>query len=75
MGCKPTIHGDNPVGVETHIFDFSEDIYGEQVQVSFLKHVRPEQKFDSLEALKVQMEKDIQYAKVYFNTRKGVQKN
>ncbi len=75
VGCKPTIHGENPVGVETHIFDFSEDIYGEQVQVSFLKHVRPEQKFDSLEALKVQMEKDIQYAKVYFNTRKGVQKN
>lgn len=75
VGCKPTIEGENPIGVETHLFDVSEDMYGRMVRVSFLKRVRPEQKFDSLDALKAQMEQDIQYGKVYFDTGKGVQKN
>lgn len=75
VGCKPTIEGENPIGVETHLFDISEDMYGRMVRVSFLKRVRPEQKFDSLDALKAQMEQDIQYGKVYFDTGKGVQKN
>lgn len=75
VGCKPTIQGENPVGVETHLFDFTEDLYGEQVRISFLKHVRKERKFESLDALIVQMEQDIQYGRVYFNTGKGVLKN
>ncbi len=75
VGCKPTIEGENPIGVETHLFEFSENLYGQEVRISFLKKVRPERKFSSLDALKVQMEQDIQYAKVYFNTGKGVRKN
>lgn len=72
VGCKPTIEGKNPVGVETHLFHVSENLYGEEVRVSFLKRVREERKFDTLEALKAQMEQDIQYGKAYFNTGKGV---
>lgn len=75
VGRKPTVEGENPIGVETHLFDVSEDLYGEKVRVSFLKHVRPEQRFPSLEALKEQMRHDIEYAKVYFNMGKGVHKN
>ena len=75
VGCKPTIQGENPIGVETHLFDISEDMYGRMVRVSFLKRVRPEQRFDSLDELKAQMEQDIQYGKVYFDIGKGVQKN
>ena len=75
VGCKPTIQGDNPVGVETHLFDFTENLYGEEVQIRFLKHVRKEQKFETLDALMAQMELDIQYGRLYFNTGKGVQKN
>ncbi len=75
VGCKPTVEGENPIGVETHLFDVSEDLYGEKVRVSFLKHVRPEQRFPSLQALKEQMKQDIEYGKVYFNMGKGVQKN
>ncbi len=75
VGCKPTVEGDNPIGVETHLFDMSEDLYGEKVRVSFLGHVRKERRFPSLEALKGQMESDIEYGKVYFNMGKGVQKN
>ena len=75
VGVKPSVKGEHPVGVETHLFGVSEDMYGEEIRVSFLKCVRPEQKFESLEALKAQMEQDIQYAKMYFNAGKGVRKN
>lgn len=69
VGCKPTIEGENPIGVETHLFDFSEDVYGNDVKVSFLSRVREERKFDSLEALKTQMEADIQYGREYFRRK------
>lgn len=67
IGKKPTVGDDNPVGVETSIFDFDRDIYGKNIRVSFLKFLRREKKFDSFEQLKVQMETDISYAKDYIN--------
>lgn len=75
VGRKPTVEGDNPTGVETHLFDVSENLYGEKVRISFLEFVRPEQRFPSLLALKEQMQHDIEYGKHYFNMGKGVQKN
>lgn len=69
VGCKPTIEGKHPIGVETHLFDVSENMYGKEVRVSFLHRVREEQKFDSLESLKAHMEQDIRYGKRYFNTK------
>ena len=62
VGCKPTINGDNPVGVETHLIGFGEQIYGRQIKVEFLEKVRDEMKFGSLEELKRQMQRDIAYA-------------
>lgn len=66
VGCKPTIQGSNPVGVETHLFDFDEWIYDREIKVEFLKCVRQEQKFDSLEQLKLQMNKDIEKGIKYY---------
>ncbi len=66
VGCKPTVEGDNPVGVETHLFGMSGNLYGEKVRVSFLRHVREEQRFPSLGTLKEQMQRDIAYGKAYF---------
>lgn len=66
VGCKPTVSGINPVGVETHLFQFEDQIYGDRIKVEFLAMVRPEQKFQSLEKLKEQMHKDIQYGKRYY---------
>ena len=60
VGCKPTINGNNPIGVETHIFDFHEEIYDQKMQVSFLKFIREEQKFGSLGELQAQLERDIE---------------
>ena len=59
IGKKPTVKGHYPAGVETFIFDFHEDIYGQIIKVSLCEYIRPEQKFRSLEELKTQMEKDI----------------
>jgi riboflavin kinase/FMN adenylyltransferase len=49
-----------PVKIETHLLDFSADIYGKKLQVNFLKYLRPEKKFNSFEELKNQIEKDVQ---------------
>lgn len=68
VGCKPTIEGENPIGVETHIFDFNRNVYGSNVKVEFLKRVRPEQKFASLEELTMQMQEDIAYARKFFES-------
>lgn len=75
VGRKPTVEGENPIGVETHLFDVSEDMYGENVRIRFLEFVRPEQRFPSLTELKEQMQRDIAYGKRYFNMGKGVQEN
>ncbi|MDD6216680.1 MAG: bifunctional riboflavin kinase/FAD synthetase [Roseburia sp.] len=66
VGRKPTIAGENPVGVETHILDVAQDLYGKEVKVEFLKFVRPEQKFDSVESLKNQMQQDVATAERFF---------
>lgn len=71
VGCKPTIEGDNPVAVEAHIFDFAEDVYGEQLEISFLSRVRPERRFASVELLKRQMEEDVRYGREYLRVREA----
>ena len=68
MGCKPTIAGENPVGVETHLLGFGEQIYGRQIRVEFLEKVRDERRFASLQELKEQMGRDIAYAKEAFRS-------
>lgn len=57
-GLRPTINGNKPV-LEVHILDFDEDIYGETITVEFLRMLRPERKFNSLEELKEQIKQDI----------------
>lgn len=66
VGCKPTIEGKNPIGVETHLLDFAGDVYDRFVTVEFLSRVRGEYKFASVEALKEQMQNDIAYRRAYF---------
>lgn len=66
LGIKPTVGEENPVGVETHLFHFQGDIYGKTVKVEFLKPVRREMRFDSIGELKVQIQKDIETAKRYY---------
>ncbi|MBR3165624.1 MAG: riboflavin biosynthesis protein RibF [Lachnospiraceae bacterium] len=65
IGIKPTVSDEKRVTVETYLYDFRDDIYGETATVQLLTHRRPEMKFGSLEELKKTMEQDIQAGRVY----------
>ena len=64
-GHKPTVNGREFL-FETHIFDFEKDVYEQFAEIVFLKHVRPEKKFNSFAELKDQIEKDVIEAKKFF---------
>ncbi len=59
IGCKPTVSEEGKVGVESWLYDFEEDIYGEEVEVYLCAFHRPEQRFEGLEQLRGQLMKDI----------------
>lgn len=58
VGVRPTFSEQEIVSVETLILDFNDDIYGEELRVEFIQCLRPEQKFDGVQALTQQIEKD-----------------
>lgn len=66
IGNKPTIGDDYPTGVESFLFDFDGDLYGKVLRVSLLYYVREERKFENLDALKAQIDKDISFAREYY---------
>ena len=68
IGRKPTVKGENPVGVETFLFDLNRDIYGEMIEVQLLEFDRPEEKFSSLDELKERIAADKKFAESYFET-------
>src|SRR6202030_2154922 len=57
LGTRPTVNGVEPL-LEVHVFDFSGDLYGRSIEVEFVAKLRDEVKFDSLDALVVQMKLD-----------------
>jgi riboflavin kinase / FMN adenylyltransferase len=57
IGTRPTVDGTHRT-IEVHIVDFDEDIYGETLEINILTRLRNEQKFDGLDALKAQLNKD-----------------
>ncbi len=59
LGVKPTIAGVHKMGLETYIFDFHEDVYGKKIKTELLEFIRKEVKFDGLEQLVSQIQKDI----------------
>ena len=65
IGKRPTFDGSN-ISLETNIFDFSGDIYGKLMLVSFEHRIRSERKFDSPEQLKEQLIIDKQIVKEQF---------
>ncbi|MBT3990903.1 MAG: bifunctional riboflavin kinase/FAD synthetase [Rhodospirillaceae bacterium] len=62
LGYRPTFDGDKCV-LEAHLFDFDEDIYGAHLRVALVEFIRPEQKFDGIEGLTAQIEKDCSRSK------------
>ena len=66
IGTRPTINGVDTI-LEVFILDFDQDVYGYCVDVEFLHKIRDEEKFDSLQELKIHIEQDTVKAKQYFD--------
>ncbi|NLU24826.1 MAG: bifunctional riboflavin kinase/FAD synthetase [Clostridiales bacterium] len=67
VGIRPTVCDSATVSVETFLLGFDGDLYGKQIRLEFYRHLRPERKFDSLEALRIQIQRDIGQAETYFS--------
>ncbi len=65
VGRRPTIDQKESVIVETHLFDFDGDLYGKTVEIHFHKKIRNEIKFATIDALKAQIERDVQAAREF----------
>lgn len=68
IGVRPTVGGDIEL-LETYLFDFSEDVYGQTVETRLLDFIRPEAKFESFEALRVAIQDDAAKARAWFAGR------
>ncbi|HAL87168.1 MAG TPA: riboflavin biosynthesis protein RibF [Deferribacteraceae bacterium] len=66
IGRRPTFSFPDQMKVETHIFDFHDDIYGKDVEIELLKYVRPEEKFPNVETLIKAIDEDCILAKKWF---------
>lgn len=66
IGKRPTI-GTERIQLEAHLFDFSDDLYGQELIIHLIQFIRPEQKFVDLAALKSQISKDCENAQVVLN--------
>jgi len=64
IGSRPTVDGTRTL-LEVHLFDFDRDIYGAYVNVTFLKKIRDEKRFESFDDLKEQIQRDVQVAKQF----------
>jgi riboflavin kinase/FMN adenylyltransferase len=65
IGLRPTVNGEHRLA-EVHLFNWQGDLYGQELDLNLVKFIRPEQKFDSLEALKIQIQADSKTASNYF---------
>ena len=67
IGHRPTLQNPNPqLRVEAHLLDFQRDLYGQELEITFLEKLRDEKKFDSLDALRSQIASDIAQAQARF---------
>ncbi len=71
VGVRPTFETATEPSIETYVFDFDGDLYGDVLRVRFLHRIRDERKFGGIEELKAQIELDSRHALNYFN-RAGV---
>ncbi len=68
VGRRPTVQGTREQ-LEVHLLDYRGDLYGRHVKVDFLHYLRPEQRFESLDALRRQIQRDERAARAYFSAR------
>ena len=67
IGVRPTVDTSGRTTIETHIFDFDQDLYGDSIRIGFVQRLRDERSFESLEALQHQIAADCGRARVLFD--------
>jgi len=73
VGLRPTTGRPGQVTVESYILDFAADLYGREVRVEFFHYLRPELKFEDLDALKTQIKTDVEATRNYFDSHLNAQ--
>jgi riboflavin kinase/FMN adenylyltransferase len=63
LGYRPTVSHESNRVLEIHLFDFNQDIYGQDVEVRFVQYLRSEKKFESIDALVRQIDLDVRQAR------------
>ena len=71
IGVRPTFGVDDEPSIESYIFEFNDELYGDVLRVRFLHRIRDERKFSGIDELKAQIERDTRRALNYFD-REGV---
>ena len=69
LGTRPTVDGEHTLLLEAHVFDFSGDLYGREIEVEFVAKLREEERFPSLDALVAQMHEDAAQARQILRDR------
>jgi len=67
IGIRPTVDDSENITAETHILNFQRNLYGHKVRIEFYKRLRPEVKFNNVDKLKEQIQKDCESAYAYFS--------
>jgi riboflavin kinase/FMN adenylyltransferase len=67
IGVRPTVDSSGRTTVETHVFNFNQDLYGSTIRVGFVQRLRDERAFDSVDALRSQIAADCGRARVLFD--------
>ena len=67
IGTRPTVDQSGKTHIETHVFNLDKDLYGSQLRIGFVQRLRDERAFESLDALRAQIEADCQRARVLFD--------
>ena len=70
VGIAPTLREGKAFSIETHMLDYNEDIYGKNIEVCFIRKLRDEKKYESIDALKKQVADDIKKTKSYWEVLK-----
>ena len=67
VGTRPTVNNGTDITVEASLLDYEGDLYGKTVRLEFLRHLRDEIRFDSLDALRTQIASDAEATRAYFS--------
>ncbi len=69
IGTNPTVDEGEQIVVESYMLDYHGELYGQEIEVELYTYERGEEKFDSIEELQKHMQKDIEFAKKYFELK------